>query len=112
MEVKSLTKFARIAPRKAHDLARAIQGKSVQQALQITQFSERKAATLIGKTLKSAVANAENNHELDVDEMVVRLAVIEEGPRMKRGFYGARGMHKRINKRTSHIRIVLATTDA
>lgn len=108
MEVKALTKFARISPKKAHDIARAIQGKSVQEALRITNFSDRKAASMIGKTLKSAIANAENNHELDVDEMVVRLAVVEEGPRMRRGFYGARGMYKPVAKRTSHIRIVLA----
>ena len=108
MEVKAVTKYVRLSPKKARDFARTIQGKPVSQALALTQFSERKAAVLIGKTLKSAMANAENNAGLDVDDLVVKEAVIEDGPTMRRFWCGARGMAKKIAKRTSHVRIVLS----
>jgi large subunit ribosomal protein L22 len=107
MEVKAIAKFVRISPRKAHDLARAIQGRSVADALNITNFSDRKAAFFLGKTLKSAIANAENNAELSVDDLVVREAVVEQGPTLKRFMPRARGSASPILKRTSHIRIVL-----
>ena len=90
MEVKALTKFVRLSPSKARDLARAIQGRTVADALKITEFSERKAALYLGKTLKSAIANAENNAGISVDDLVVRTAVVEEGPRIKRWWPRAR----------------------
>ncbi|MFP6904572.1 MAG: 50S ribosomal protein L22 [Verrucomicrobiota bacterium] len=108
MEVKAVTKYARIAPKKARDLAREIQGRPVSEALNITDFSERKAAKLFGKTLKSAIANAEHNNGLSAEDLVVKLAVVEDGPILRRGWYGARGMFKPIAKRTSHIRIILS----
>lgn len=108
METKAILKFTRISSRKAVDIARAIQGKPVAQALNITTFSDRKAAALFGKTLKSAIANAEHNENADVDALYVKTAVVEQGPTMRRGFYGARGMFKPIAKRTSHIRVVLS----
>ena len=108
MEVKAVTKYVRMSPLKGRDFARAIQGKPVAQALAMTQFSERKAAALIGKTLKSAMANAENNAGLDVDDLVVKEAVLEDGPIMRRYWCGARGMAKKIAKRTCHVRIVLS----
>ena len=108
MEVRAIYKYARIAPKKARDLVRQIQGKPVADALKITQFSERKATHLVGKTLRSAIANAENNTDLSVDNLIVKEAVIEEGPMFKRFWYGARGMYKPVKKRTSHVRIVLS----
>ena len=96
-----------MSPSKARDLARAIQGLPVSQALAVTEFSERKAAFQIGKTLKSAIANAENNAGLSADDLFVRAAVVEEGPMLKRFRPRARGMAGRILKRTSHIKIVL-----
>ena len=108
MEVKAKYKYARIAPKKARDLARSIQGKSVEEALKLTQFSERKAAGLIGKTLKSALANAENNTEMSVENLFVKEAVIDDGPRLKRFWTGARGMYKPVKKRMSHVQITLA----
>lgn len=108
METTSVLKFERISSRKAGDIARAIQGKSVEEALNLTTFSDRKAAALFGKALKSAIANAEHNHEADVEELYVKRAVAEQGPTLRRGFYGARGMFKPIAKRTSHIRVVLS----
>ena len=107
MEVTSISKFVRISPTKVRDLARAIQGKRVADALKVTEFSERKGAFLLGKTLKSAVANAENNAGLSADKLVVRSAVVEEGPRIKRFMPRARGSASPILKRTSHLRIVL-----
>jgi len=107
MEVTSISKFVRISPTKVRDLARAIQGKRVADALKVTEFSERKGAFLLGKTLKSAVANAENNAGLSADKLVVRMAVVEEGPRIKRFMPRARGSASPILKRTSHLRIVL-----
>ncbi|NQU41061.1 MAG: 50S ribosomal protein L22 [Lentisphaerae bacterium] len=107
MEVIAITKFARLSPLKARDLARKVQGLSVADALRVTDFSPRKAAALIGKTLKSAIANAENNAHLAVDELVVKEAVVQEGPRMKRYWSRARGSMRPVLKRMCHIRIVL-----
>ena len=107
MEIRAESKYVRLAPRKARDLARAIQGLSVAEALKITEFTERKAATLIGKTLKSAIANAENNAKMSADDLRVKEAVIGEGPALKRFWPRARGMVSRIRKRTSHVKITL-----
>ncbi len=107
MEVKAVTKFARISPSKARDLARRVSGLPVVKALEITQFSERKAAKLIGKTMKSAIANAENNEDLSVEDLRVKEAVVDEGPRLKRYWPRARGSVSRIEKRMCHIKVVL-----
>jgi large subunit ribosomal protein L22 len=107
MEVRSLTKYARISPLKARDVAREIQGLPVSDALDILTFTPRKAAYLIGKTLKSALANAENNHELSVDGLIIKEAVVNDGPMFKRFKPRARGSAGAIRKRTSHITIVL-----
>jgi len=107
MDVISVTKYARMSPKKGRDLAREIQGKKVPEALNIVSFSRRKAGVLLTKTLKSAIANAEHNFELDADELTVKLAVLEDGPIIRRGWYGARGQFKPIAKRTCHVRIVL-----
>ena len=107
MEVRSLYRYARISPLKARDVAREIQGMPVSVALDVLSFTPRKAAHLIGKTLKSALANAENNHELAVDGLVVKEAVVDVGPVFKRYKPRARGSAGPIRKRTSHISIVL-----
>lgn len=107
MEVRSLHRYARISPLKARDVAREIQGMSVSAALDVLSFTPRKAALLIAKTLKSALANAENNHELSIDGLVVKEAVVDVGPTFKRYKPRARGSAGPIRKRTSHICIVL-----
>ena len=89
------------------DVAREIQGLAVSDALDALTYTPRKAAHLIGKTLKSAIANAENNHELSADELIVGEAVIGEGPTLKRFKPRARGSAGAIRKRTSHIFITL-----
>ena len=108
MEVRSIYRYARISPFKVREVTREIQGLPVSAALDVLAFTPKKAASLIGKTLKSAVANAENNANLKVDGLVVKEAVVGEGPTMKRMIARARGSGSRILKRTSHIRIVLS----
>jgi len=108
MEVRSIYKYARISPYKVREVTREIQGLPVSTALDLLAYTPKKAAFLIGKTLKSAVANAENNANLKADGLVVKEAVVGEGPTMKRMMARARGSGSRILKRTSHIRIVLS----
>src|SRR2546426_3785319 len=108
MEVRSIYKYARISPFKVREVTREIQGLPVSTALDILSFTPKKAAFLIGKTLKSAVANAENNANLKADGLVVKEAIVGEGPTLKRLMARARGSGSRILKRTSHIRIVLS----
>jgi len=107
MEVKSTYKYARMSAFKAREVAREIQGKPVGLALDILTFTPKKAAGLINKTLRSAIANAENNNNLDVATLTVKEAVIGEGPTLKRFRPKARGSAGRILKRTSHIFITL-----
>jgi len=107
MQVSSTYRYAKISPFKAREVTREIQGLPVSAALDLVAFSSKKAAVLISKTLKSAVANAENNANLGVDGLVVKEAIVGEGPTMKRMMPRARGSGSRILKRTSHIRIVL-----
>src|SRR6476646_7520414 len=107
MEVRSIYKYARISPFKAREVTREIQGLPVSAALDVLAFTPKKAAFLINKTLKSAIANAENNANLKADGLVIKEAVVGEGPTMKRMMPRARVSGSRILKRTSHIRIVL-----
>jgi large subunit ribosomal protein L22 len=107
MNVISTYKYARISPFKAREVTREIQGLPVSAALDLLAFTPRKAALLISKTLKSAIANAENNNNLRADNLVVREAVVGEGPTLKRFQPKARGSAGPIRKRTSHIRIVV-----
>src|SRR5437660_7540184 len=107
MEVRAIYRYAKISPFKAREITREIQGLPVSAALDVVAYSPKKAAALISKTLKSAVANAENNANLKVDGLVVKEAIVGEGPTMKRMMARARGSGSRILKRSSHIRIVL-----
>ena len=107
MEVRSIYKYARISAFKVREVTREIQGLPVSAALDVLAFTPKKAAFLINKTLKSAIANAENNANLKADGLIVKEAVVGEGPTFKRMMTRARGSGSRILKRTSHIRIVL-----
>ncbi len=107
MEVKAITKHVRISPEKARHISRLLQGKSANDALALTELNPRKAARLFGKTLRSAIANAENNHELNRENLTVKIAAADPGPMFKRFRPKARGMAGRIRKRTSHFRIIL-----
>src|ERR1700730_3445956 len=107
MQVSSTYRYAKISPFKVREVTRAIQGLPVSAALDLVAFSPKKAAGFIFKTLKSAVANAENNANLRVGGLVVKEATVGEGPTMKRMMPRARGSGSRILKRSSHIRIIL-----
>ena len=107
MEVRAITRNVRISAEKARHVSRLIQGLPVVEALAIVDLSPRKAARLIGATLRSAVANAENNEDLKRQNLVVKQATVGEGPTIKRFRPRARGSAGRIRKRTSHLEIVL-----
>lgn len=107
MDIVSINKFARISPYKAREVTREIQGLPVSAALDLLAFTPRKAAGLVGRTLKSAIANAENNNDLRPDSLRVREAVVNEGPSFRRFRARARGSASPIIKRTSHIKITL-----
>tara|TARA_R110002096_G_scaffold4501_6_gene21088 strand:- start:18443 stop:19075 length:633 start_codon:yes stop_codon:yes gene_type:complete len=108
MEVKATYKFARISPLKARDVAREVTGMPVSAALDLIRFTPKKAAFLIGKTLKSAMANAENNFDLAADDLVVKSATVTEGPVFKRWKPRARGGAAPIRKRTAHINVIIS----
>jgi large subunit ribosomal protein L22 len=107
MQVRSTYRFARISAFKAREVTREIQGLPASDALDLLRFVPKKAAGLVRKTLASAVANAENNNNLNVENLVVQEAVVGEGPTAKRFQPPARGSAGPIRKRTSHIRIIL-----
>ncbi len=107
MEIRAVSKYVRMSPTKARDLTRAIQGKSVAEALMVVELNKRKAAVEVGKTLKSAIANAENNADLSADNLYVAQAVIENGPTLARHWPRARGSASPIRKKMSHIRVTL-----
>ena len=96
-----------MSPSKARDLAERLKGLPVEEALRITEFNARKAAREIGKTLKSAIANAENNEGLQAEDLFVKNAIVDGGPMLRRYWPRSRGMVRPIRRRTSHITIVL-----
>ena len=108
MEAIAKHNFARISPQKARLVADLIRGKSVDQALEILTFSNKKAAELVKKVLESAIANAEHNEGADIDDLNVAKIFVDEGPIMKRIMPRAKGRADRILKRSSHITVVVA----
>ncbi len=108
MTVRAQAKWVRTSARKARLVLEHIRGRSVPEARTILAFTQRAAATDIEKVLRSAVANAEANHGLDGDELVVEAAYADEGPTLKRWKPRARGRVNRIRKRTCHVTLVLA----
>ena len=108
MRVRAQAKWVRTSARKARLVLDHIRGRSVPEARTILAFMTRAAATDIEKVLRSAVANAEANHGLDGDELVVESAFADEGPTLKRWKPRARGRVNRIRKRTCHVTLVLA----
>ena len=111
MEAKAHLKYARIAPRKAGIVCDLIRGKDVKSAQAIMASTPKAASELMLKLLKSACANAETNFEMDPDNLYVKEAYCGAGPILKRGRPRAQGRMYRINKRTSHITIVMAEKD-
>lgn len=108
MEVKAIARYVRLSPVKARDLAKKLKGLSAQSALGLTGLSERKGGFLLGKVLRSAVANAENNAKLAIDDLWIKDAAVMDGPRMRRHWASARGMALRVEKKSCHMKIVLS----
>ncbi len=109
MEVHASVRFARIAPRKARLVAHAIRGIPVAVAEVRLQTLDQRAAPMLLKLVRSAVANARHNFQLEPNTLTVARVLVNEGPRLKRVMPRARGAAARIQKRTSHIEVVLAS---
>lgn len=108
MEAKAIAKQVRIAPRKARIVIDLIRGKQVGEALAILRLTPKAASPVIEKVLKSAIANAEHNYEMEPNNLVIKQAFVDEGISLKRFRPRAMGRASRINKRTSHITIVVS----
>lgn len=108
MQAKAVVRTVRIAPRKARLVLDLIRGKQVGEAVAILNLTPKAASPIVDKVLKSALANAEHNYEMDVNNLVVSEAYANEGPTLKRFRPRAMGRASAINKRTSHITIVLS----
>ncbi|WP_428910393.1 50S ribosomal protein L22 [Niallia sp. Krafla_26] len=107
MQAKAVARTVRIAPRKARLVVDLIRGKQVGEAVAILKHTPKAASPIVEKLLNSAMANAEHNYEMDVNNLVVAQVFVDEGPTMKRFRPRAQGRASAINKRTSHITIVL-----
>lgn len=107
-EAKAHAKFIRIAPRKAQLVADLIRGKQVGDAIAILRHTPKSASPILEKLLNSAIANAEHNYQLDVNKLFISQAFVNQGPTMKRFRPRAMGRASRINKRTSHITLVVS----
>ncbi|MGD9364932.1 MAG: 50S ribosomal protein L22 [Desulfobacteraceae bacterium] len=107
MEVKAVARYVRISPQKVRMLADAIKGKPVDKAMDMLRFMPQKAAGIVEKVLRSAVANADQQPDIDIDALVVGNLLVDCGPTLKRFRARARGRGTRILKRTSHVTVVL-----
>ena len=111
MEAKAIARYVRVSPRKARVVVDLVRGKSVLQAQEILAFTNRGIAETVEKVLNSAVANAENLHHVRPEALYVKECYVDEGPTLKRIRPRAKGSASRINKRTAHITIVVATRE-
>jgi large subunit ribosomal protein L22 len=111
MRVRAQAKYVRHSPYKVRRVLDLVRGLPVEEAENLLRLTPRGATEPVVKVLKSAVANAEHNHALDVDDLVVAEAYADEGPTLKRYRPRARGRATRIRKRTSHITIVVSDTN-
>ena len=108
MEAKAVAKYVRIAPRKVRVVMNLVRGKSVAEAFAILKFTPKAGADVIEKVLKSAVANAENNFDMNVDKLYISSAYVDQGPTLKRIHPRSRGQAFSILKRTSHVTVVVS----
>lgn len=108
MEVRAVSKYLRISPSKARLVVDLVRNKPVDQALTILKFTPKKGARFVSKTLRSAVANAQQSEMMDMEGLFIRAIHVDEGPRLKRWRPRAMGRATRIIKRTSHITVILA----
>ncbi len=106
-KAKAIARHVRIAPRKVRLVVDLIRGKEVGEAIAILRHTPKSSTPVLEKLLNSAMANAENNFQMNVNNLVISEAFVDEGPTLKRFRPRAQGRASRINKRTSHITIVL-----
>jgi large subunit ribosomal protein L22 len=109
MEVRAIARYQQISPRKCRLVADMVRGQGVEKALAVLDFTHKKAARLVAKTLRSAVSNAENNNNIDVDSLFIKTIMVDPGPTAGRFRPRAQGRATAIRKRTSHITIVVDT---
>ncbi|GGG07053.1 50S ribosomal protein L22 [Paenibacillus abyssi] len=107
-QAKASVNFIRIAPRKAQLVVDLIRGKQVGEAIAILRHTPKSASPIVEKLLNSAIANAEHNYQMDVNKLVISQVYVNQGPTMKRFRPRAMGRASRINKRTSHITLVVS----
>ena len=108
MQARSEAKHIRISPRKMKPIADLVRGKNIKDAQAILKFTPRKGAEIFLKVLNSAVANAENNHHMDVDTLIVKDIYANQGPTLKRWNAGSMGRANPVLKRSSHVGVVVA----
>jgi large subunit ribosomal protein L22 len=108
MEVRAVGKYVRISPTKVRKVARAVKRKRVEDALGVLGFMPQRSAKVLGKIIRSAVANADQKPDIEVDNLAIANIVVNQGPSLKRFRPRAMGRATRILKRTSHITVVLA----
>lgn len=108
MEAKAVAKYIRISPQKVRKIVGAIKGEPVEASLNMLKFMPQKSAGIVEKVLRSAIANADQNQDVDIDSLVVRNIIVDQGPMLKRFRARARGRGTRILKRTSHITVIVA----
>ncbi|MBN1842807.1 MAG: 50S ribosomal protein L22 [Deltaproteobacteria bacterium] len=108
MEVRAVAKYVRISPTKVRRVAIAIKGKPVEDALNLLGYMPQRSAKILAKVIRSAVANADQKPDIDVDSLSVSNIAVNQGPSLKRFRPRAMGRATRILKRTSHVTIVLA----
>ncbi|WP_018131285.1 50S ribosomal protein L22 [Effusibacillus pohliae] len=108
MEAKAVARYVRIAPRKVRLVVDLIRGKKVGEAIAILKHTPKAASPVVEKLLKSAIANADHNYNMDVDNLVISKIYVDQGPTLKRYRPRAQGRASRIHKRTSHITVVVS----
>ena len=112
MDVKASGKYMRISPQKVRRIVGAVKGKPVESGMSMLKFMPQKAAGMVEKIVRSAVANADQHPDIDVDALVIKNIIVDEGPMLKRFRPRARGRATRILKRTSHITVIVGEASA
>lgn len=107
MQAKAVAKYVRISPRKVRQVVNLIRGKKISDAFAILQFTPNGSTDDVAKVLKSAVANAEHNYDMNVDDLIITEICVDQGPTLKRIKPRAMGRADQIRKRTSHITVVV-----
>lgn len=107
LQVRAVSKYMMGSPIKMRRVVNSVRGMRAEDALEVLKLLPQAAAVPVSKTIKSALANAEENYALAAEDMVITKIAVDEGPRLRRARYGARGRFKPIRKRLSHITVVL-----